>query len=118
VVERHLAKVDVAGSTPVSRSNFSFDLGRIAQPAFGVGAARWSFEGFPSTGLGVSVGVGATRSEEFDFELLTVDERTGLGVGVGSAAKAAEASPKAIARAATPENCLFFMGTGYVLRPC
>jgi hypothetical protein len=84
--------------------------------AFGVGATRWSFEGFPSTGFGV--GVGATRSEEFDFELLTVAAPTGLGVGVGAAAKAAEASPKANRRAASARNCLFFMGREYALHLC
>jgi hypothetical protein len=83
--------------------------------AFGVGATRCSFVGFPSTGFGV--GVGATRSEEFDFELLTVAAPTGLGVGVGvgAAAKAAEASPKANRRAASARNCLFFMARGYAL---
>ena len=42
MVERHLAKVDVAGSTPVSRSNNSLGLSRFeesshsANPALGV----------------------------------------------------------------------------------
>ncbi len=108
--------------------------------AFGVRATRCSLEGFPSTGFGV--GVGATRSEEFDFELLTVlaptASRVTVGVetmraeefdlelltvvapagpGVGSPARPNPETKSPGMRNASARGCLFFMQTGYVVDP-